>query len=84
MLSTAPVFGQLHDILLTKVDICIFVCNILGTEGYVDHLHAFELHHEKPTPLTFCKQQDLSDYHPLGLYKLDDSLYVVIKYYIEE
>ena len=84
VLSTAPTFGQLHDILLTEADICIFVCIILVTEGYVDHLHAFEVHQEKPTPLTFCKQRDLTDYHPLGLYKLNGSLYVIPKHYIEE
>ena len=84
MLNTAPTFGQLNDIILTDVDICLFVCNILSTEGYVDHLHAFEVHQEKPIPIVFYKQSDLTDYHPLGLYKLNDSLYVVPKYSIEE
>ena len=84
VLNSEPVFGQIVDILLTAVDMCLLVCEVLTTDGYVEHFHAFEVSKETPTPLAFCSPQELADYHILGLYKLNHAMYVVPKYHIGE
>ena len=84
VLNSSPTFGLLIDILLTDVDEHLFVCETLKLERYAEHLHAYEVAREKPTPIAFCKQRDLSDYHPLALYKLTDAMYNVPKYNIED
>ena len=42
---------------------CLFVCEILTTDGYSEHFHAFEVSKETPTPVAFCSQKELADYH---------------------
>ena len=84
VLNSSPTFGLLIDILLTDVDEHLFVCEALKLERYAEYLHAYEVAREKPTPIAFCKQRNLSDYHPLALYKLTDAMYIVPKYNIED
>ena len=62
----------------------MFVCDVLTTEGYVEHFHAFEVSKETPTPLAFHSPKELADYHILGLYTLNRAMYVVPNYYIGE
>ena len=82
------IFGMIIDILLIENDAPYFVCEVMTTEEYSDHLHSFVLKRVSPTPIIFCKHQELADYHALGLYKLrlfEDSLpslFVVPKYHI--
>ena len=54
-------FGQIVDILLTEVDMCLFVCEVLTTDGYVEHFHVFEVSKETPTPVAFCSPKELAD-----------------------
>jgi len=72
------------DIILTDSENVHFVCEALTTEEFSEHLHSFIVRREKPTPLVICKQDELSDYHPLGVYKLrlftTTCLYVVLQY----
>ena len=85
VLNSEPVFGQIIDILLTEVDIiCLFVCEVLTVDRYAEHYHAFEVSRDVPTPVVFCSQKDLSDFHAMGLYKVNHAQYVVPKYYIED
>ena len=49
----------------------MFVCEVLTTDRYVEHYHAFEVSREVPTPVVFCSQKDLADFHALGLFKLN-------------
>ena len=70
VLNLSPTIGLLIDILLTGVDEHLFGCEALKLERYAEHLHAYEIVREKPIPIAICKQKDLSDYHPLALYKL--------------
>ena len=84
VLDSEPTFGLLIDILLTDVDICLFVCDVLKTGGHVEHLHAFEVIKEKPTPVVFYKQTDSADHHPLASYELNDAMYIVPKYVIDD
>ena len=81
-----PTFGIIMDIILTDFDNVHFVCEALTTDEFSDHLHSFIVKREKPTPLVICKQDELADYHPLGVYELcvfiTTCLYVVPQYHL--
>lgn len=84
--NTLPLFGRIINILVIDVDIVYFVCEMLETEEFNSHLHAFVVSTQKPIPLVVLKQNELADFHVLGLYKLSlfneerITLYVVPKY----
>ena len=84
VLETKPTFGQLTDLLLTDADRVTFVCELLKTEGYTNHLHVFGVSREKHTPITFCHQNDLADFHPLALKTINDTMFIVPKYIIDD
>jgi len=65
-----PIFGLIINILLVKPDKPYFVCELLETEEFSSHLHSFILQRAKPIPIVFCKPDELSDHHTLGLYSL--------------
>ena len=81
-----PLFGRIIDILVIDVDIVYFICEVLETDEFNAHLHAFVVSTLKPIPLIVLKQSELADFHVLGLYKLRlfdqdrTTLYVVPKY----
>lgn len=82
-----PSFGRIIDILVVNVDTVYFVTEMLETEEFCTHLHAFVVSTPlKPIPLVVIQQSDLADFHVIGLYKLRlfdqerNSLYVVPKY----
>ena len=81
-----PTFGIIIDIILMDNENAYFVCEELTTEEFSGHLHSFVVRRETPIPLVFCKQHELSDYHPLGLYRLrlfrTTCLYVVPQYHL--
>jgi len=64
------IFGLIIDILLIGNDDPYFVCEVMTTAEYSDHLHSFVLKGVHPTPIIFCKDQELADHHTLGPYKL--------------
>ena len=68
-----PVFGVIVNILLIKPDepYIYFVCELLETEEFSSHLHSFMIKRAKPIPIVFCKPDELSDHHTLGLYSYD-------------
>ena len=55
--------GLIIDILLIKLD-------ELETEEFSSHFHSFVVQRPKPIPIAFCKPDELSDHHTLGLYIL--------------
>ena len=65
------------------VDVCLFVCEVLTTEYFEEHLHAFKVSKESPVSLVICTHKELADYHVLSLYKHHHSLYVVPKYSLD-
>ena len=82
-----PTFGRIVDIIVVDVDNPLFVCEVLETEEFISHVHAFVVKTQTPIPITIIKQKELSDHHVLGLYKLrlfqdSFSFYVVPKYHI--
>ena len=83
LLNSSPTFGQLLDILIFNVDEVLFTCEVLKTVHFVPHFHAYEVCREKPCPLVFCKQNDFADDHVLGVYSIDNCMYIVPKYNIE-
>ena len=80
--SLNPIFGQIIDILLINIKQCLLVCEVLETEGFDEHYHAYVVTKQTPTPLTFCKQSDLSDFHTLGVYKHKGEMFIVPKYHL--
>lgn len=78
-----PTFGIIVDLLVVDVDICLFVCEVLTTEYFEEHLHAFKVSRETPVSLAICQHKELADYHVLSLYKHHHSLYVVPKYNLD-
>lgn len=86
--SILPTFRRIIDILIADVDTPLLVCEILQTEEFRAHLHAFVVRTQEPIPTTVLKQNEVADHHVLGLYKLslfqDDifSLYIVPKYHV--
>ena len=85
-----PLFGRIIDIFIVDVSDCYFVFELLVTECFNSHYHAFEVRKQtqQPIQLVVCKQSDLIDYHVLGLYTIpvhDDHLtFVSLKYYLPE
>ena len=64
-----PTFGIIINILLITLEPYL-VCEVLHTEEFFAHLHAFIVQRNKPIPIVFCKPDELPDYHTLGLYTL--------------
>ena len=65
-----PTFGIIINIVLITLDEPYLVCEVLHTEEFFAHLHAFIVQRDKPIPIVFCKPDELSDHHTLGLYTL--------------
>ena len=80
-----PTFGLVVDLLVVDVDICLFVCEVLETEYFDEHLHAFKVSKELSShvSLAICRHKELADYHVLSLYKHHHSLYIVPKYNLD-
>ena len=48
---------------------CYFVCEILITDCFNHHYHAYEVRkQEDPIPIVVCRQSDFINHHVLGLY----------------
>lgn len=78
-----PTFGLIIDLLMVDVDVCLFVCEVLTSEYFEEHLHAFKVSKESPVSLAICRHKELADHHVLSLYKHHHSLYVVPKYNLD-
>ena len=65
-----PTFGIIINVLLITLDEPYLVCEVLHTEEFFAHLHAFIVQRDKPIRIAFCKPDELSDHHTLGLYTL--------------
>lgn len=65
---------------MVDVDICLFVCEVLTTDSFVEHLHAFRVEREDTVSLSFVTFNELADYHVLSLYGYQQGLYIVPKY----
>ena len=74
--------------LLIKPDEPHFVCELLQTKEFATHFHGFIMQRESPIPIVFCKPDQLSDYHTLGLYSfrynqdIVRTNYIVPKYHL--
>lgn len=80
--SITPTFGLIIDLIIAEVEKCMLVCEVLNTDKFVEHFHAFCVKREATTatPLAILTPYELSDYHVLSLYKEQISMYVVPKY----
>lgn len=79
-----PVFGEVKEVLILDGNIVMFQYTSLSVLEYVSHLNAF-----KVTPrneVSYLKQADLVDFHPLGKCKgfgPYSHFFVVLKYRVE-
>ena len=77
-----PTFGVIINVLLIKPDEPYFVCELLQTEEFSIHFHSFIVQRNKPIPIVFCKPDELSDHHTLGLYNLRLNHDTISTYYV--
>lgn len=78
-----PRFGLISDIIVFDVDNYSLVCEVLHTECFHRHYHAYEVSHDTSPSFVFVKQSDLADHSVLGLYK-KGSHFVSLKYHVVE
>lgn len=74
-----PSFGLIADILVFDVDNYYLVCEVLYTECFRSHYHAYVVNREPSPSFVFVKQSELADHSVLGFYK---SQYVSLKYLV--
>lgn len=80
-----PVFGRILAIIMQDVTQCYFICEILITDCFNSHYHAYEVRKQKlPTPIIICHQSTFVDHHVLGLYHVSSLSFVSLKYYLPE
>ena len=79
-----PLFGIITDIVVHHADHVYFVCNVLHTECFNSHFHAYEV--SKTKDYDFCTHSDLIDHHVLSLYSLSSytTCFIPMKYHLEE
>ena len=76
-----PIFGLITDIIIIDVNNSFFVGEVLHTECFNSHYHAYKVSRDPLPKFSFLKQSHLADHAPLGLYRKS---YVVLKYYVAE
>ena len=80
-----PEFGIIIDILVIETDTYYFVCEVMETVQLVAHYHAYEVATNNTNKsITICKQSSLVDHTVLGLYTVNSSKFVSLKYHIVE
>ena len=80
-----PIFGQILAIVMLNVDQCYFVCEILATDSFNSHYHAYEIRKQEfPTPIIVCHQSAFIDHHVLSLDHVSSFNFVSLKYYLPE
>lgn len=79
-----PLFGIIADILCRCADHYYFVCNVLRTECFSSHFHAYKV--SKTKEYVLCTHSDLVDHHVLGLYSLSSyaTCFIPMKYHLVE
>ena len=79
-----PIFGKIEHILFIRNE-WQFVCQLLNTDTYNSHYHAYEVsYHSTHTPIIICQQSSFVDYHVLALYRNSSLTFVPLKYHITE
>ena len=73
------VFGKILKVFIVD-NVVYLMCNVLVTECYNSHFHAYEVCDGYTNMLVEINK--LFDYHPLGLYKLLDRFYVIMRYHV--
>ena len=76
-----PAFGVIVSLLITEVNKCHFVCEVLTTTSFNLHYHAYEVGRqtETPNPIVICCQTDFLDHHVLALYHTSDADFIPLK-----
>lgn len=72
-------FGKICNIYLVG-GISYIVCQDLGTVQYCKHFHAYLV--EFLDSYSLYKPHELLDYHPLGIYTIEEQHYVTLKYHV--
>ncbi len=83
--DNVPVFGNIIDLFVLTVDDFYFVCEILHTECFNPHFHAYQVCKADKIQYHICKVSHLSDHYCLSKYQLSSyssSWFVSLKYYL--
>lgn len=79
-----PVFGKIYDLVTVGVSEYYIVCELLVTEAFNYHLHAFEVSIPSSPNFLISKTSDLIDHNVLGIYTISGIMYISLKYKIFE
>lgn len=82
-----PKFGVVRDITVCNTDIYYFVCEILVTECFSHHFHAYQAHIQHPPFYNICKQSDLHDHTVLAssvISSQPNTMHILLQYQLIE
>lgn len=68
-MQLVPTFGIIEDIIVLDTDIYHLICEVLLTEYFDHHLHAFKARKQSSVEYSICKQKDLHDHTVLAAYE---------------
>lgn len=71
-MDLVPTFGVIADITVSDTDDIIIICEVLKTENFSHHLHAYKTHKQSSTEYWIGRQRDLYNHTVLAAYTCDD------------
>ena len=86
-MDLTPTFGVVKDIIVFETDIYYLVCEVLLTDCFSHHFHAFKTCKQHPASYDICKQTDLYDHAVLSAYTIlsqPNFLFIPLKYQLVE
>lgn len=86
-LDNVPVFGSIVDIIVLQEDEFHLVCEVLHTECFNSHFHAYEICNNEEPEFNVCMIHELVDHCCLSKNQLQSyphSWFVPLKYYIAD
>ena len=69
-MELVPIFGVIEDVMVFDVDVCYLACEVLITDCFVNHFHAYQVYRQQPQQYFFCKQKNLFDHTVLAAYEI--------------
>ncbi len=76
-----PTFGRIQSILITDMNKCYFVCELLHTICFNSHYHAYEVSIQAmPMSIVIRTQNEFVDHHILSLYHISNLNFISLKY----
>ena len=80
-----PTFGEVNKVLVLNGSEVLLQYTALRVIQFVTHLNAYEV--KRQNEMSYIKQSDLEDFHPLGMCKgfgcYASQFYIVLKYNVD-